>query len=751
MTRMDRGNIGVRTPTSTRRSVATLAVLLALVAGTVASARSLDQAVTSVTRALERSQNKDGSWGSGASQPVTTAETVLALAKVGRASAVPAQRGIAWLRGQSFVAIDFRARRARALAAAGVDVSSEATALAALGVGSAGWGTVSGEAPTSYDTALVLGALGAAGQLPADLNTRVSWVLARRRADNGWSGDGVASGASDRTATGEITRAMVPPVTNVTLLDSTFTLLGAGVTGTTPTLEVAARLAAFHAKGVESTALRDQLLSDARFDLADTWNGDPYLSALGLLALATTPGGGYTTPAGYADLDRDGIPDIDDPDDDGDGVIDLHAGGPDVFETDPTESLDTDGDGTGNNADLDDDNDGVADSLEIARGTSLLAFDSDGDLRCDGPTILPPCTSANDVCPSIAYAVVGGVTQGVDADGDGACTPLDAFDSDASDVANLDGDPLCDLADLDDDGDGFSDLDEIAYGSDPRSIASKPSAIATTDPNGDFDRDGLTNSFEASASLSPFRADTDGDGALDWLEYRLLVTGPPTPAVSPYLASKQPAAVIAVFGSGSPDQNGVVQSGSGRSSTATIGQPTPISSVGALGESASGPSPDGDLICLAGFQPQTTLGKDFDGDGIQGLTEIRDHLSPVRVDTDGDGFVDGLGGIVAIARLPGGRDLQPDGFVDGEGDHDTDPTDPEDRPGKPGDVAPLGLPDGERTVADLLVESRILADPTLTSGLAAPRRAIAEEAADANEDDFTRVDDFLWLEKQVLP
>ncbi len=55
----------------------------------------------------------------------------------------------------------------------------------------------------------------------------------------------------------------------------------------------------------------------------------------------------------------------------------------------------------------------------------------------------------------------------------------------------MDGDGIEDHADPDDDGDGFSDVAEIAYGSDPRDVSSvanqPPSAI---DLNGDGMVDG---------------------------------------------------------------------------------------------------------------------------------------------------------------------------------------------------------------------------------------------------------------------
>ncbi len=58
------------------------------------------------------------------------------------------------------------------------------------------------------------------------------------------------------------------------------------------------------------------------------------------------------------DMDKDGVPDIYDPDLDGDGYANLE----DVFPSNKKEWLDSDFDGIGNNADPDDDNDGYSDS-----------------------------------------------------------------------------------------------------------------------------------------------------------------------------------------------------------------------------------------------------------------------------------------------------------------------------------------------------------------------------------------------------
>jgi hypothetical protein len=60
------------------------------------------------------------------------------------------------------------------------------------------------------------------------------------------------------------------------------------------------------------------------------------------------------------DTDMDGLGNLIDPDDDGDGVPD----GSDAFPLDPNEWIDTDRDGIGNNADPDDDNDGIPDAID---------------------------------------------------------------------------------------------------------------------------------------------------------------------------------------------------------------------------------------------------------------------------------------------------------------------------------------------------------------------------------------------------
>ena len=94
---------------------------------------------------------------------------------------------------------------------------------------------------------------------------------------------------------------------------------------------------------------------------------------------------------------------------------------------------------------------------------------------------------------------------------------------------------------------------------------------------------------------------------------------------------------------------------------------------------------------------------DADGDGITDAQELLDGTNPNSVDTDGDGLVDGAGGIVTVASYPAGIDGNGDGFVDGEADYGTDPN-----ASNVGDVAPQGSPDNLVNVGDLLLLTQMV-------------------------------------------
>ena len=115
------------------------------------------------------------------------------------------------------------------------------------------------------------------------------------------------------------------------------------------------------------------------------------------------------------DLDEDGIPDVEDPDIDNDGVINSE----DIAPRDPTRGRDSDGDGVPDEEDFDADGDGLDEEEELGPGadgwvTNPFDADTDGDGIDDD----------DDNCPTFANP------DQRDGDGDGrgdACEEQDAF------------------------------------------------------------------------------------------------------------------------------------------------------------------------------------------------------------------------------------------------------------------------------------------------------------------------------------
>ena len=138
--------------------------------------------------------------------------------------------------------------------------------------------------------------------------------------------------------------------------------------------------------------------------------------------------------ADQADLDQDGKGDVCDADIDGDGV----ANEDDDFPKDATETQDSDQDGVGDVRDAFDD-----DPNEFE--------DTDGDGVGDNADAFPDDSAE---------------TQ--DSDNDGVGDVRDAFPDDPNEFEDTDGDGVGDVADPDDDGDGFSDAEELVDGTNPK-------------------------------------------------------------------------------------------------------------------------------------------------------------------------------------------------------------------------------------------------------------------------------------------
>jgi gliding motility-associated-like protein len=110
------------------------------------------------------------------------------------------------------------------------------------------------------------------------------------------------------------------------------------------------------------------------------------------------------------DTDGDGVPDAEDIDDDGDGIIDLTEDLNTDGDADPaTSPADTDGDGVPDYLDTDSDNDGVIDNIEAQDPANYIApsgIDSDGNGLDDAYELMPgsgeglfPVDTENDAQP----------------------------------------------------------------------------------------------------------------------------------------------------------------------------------------------------------------------------------------------------------------------------------------------------------------------------------------------------------------
>ena len=391
-----------------------------------------------------------------------------------------------------------------------------------------------------------------------------------------------------------------------------------------------------------------------------------------------TSSAGYTltTLAQQNDADGDGVPNADDPDDDGDGLSDVQesalgtnplqpdsdgdgvADGSDAFPLLSTESADTDRDGIGNHADPDDDGDGLLDVFEQVLGTHPLRSDSDGDGVADGRDAAPSQSGEGDAASASDQDGEGlldttevrlgtNLTQ-IDTDGDGVSDQQDVFPLDRTESADSDGDGRGNNRDSDDDNDGLSDAIEQILGTNP--------TRSDTDGDGVSDRD---DPYPTVQGLSQFTAS----------RFSALRLGPGEPApafVSPgnRVPSDRvaPATNMPPHGTAQPNhpdapnapfgrlvmnpaarqyflllQNGGRRAFRSAESIRTFGlQPENFSSLSEAGlarYSLGLPIADGEL--------GITESVDVDGDTLSNGWERQLGTNPDAMDTDGDGASDG--------------------------------------------------------------------------------------------------------------
>jgi hypothetical protein len=152
----------------------------------------------------------------------------------------------------------------------------------------------------------------------------------------------------------------------------------------------------------------------------------------------------------------------------------------------------SDNDGDGHDSTADDGDDCRDDDASSYTGASESCNNTDDD--CDGSTDedLGSTTCGVGVCEHTVSNCSGGVIQ--------TCNPLEGV---STEICGDGIDQNCDGSDTscDSDGDGVSDVDEVALG--------------TSISDSDSDDDGLSDGDEVTLGTDPLSSDTDGDGITD--------------------------------------------------------------------------------------------------------------------------------------------------------------------------------------------------------------------------------------------
>ena len=395
--------------------------------------------------------------------------------------------------------------------------------------------------------------------------------------------------------------------------------------------------------------------------------------------------GGFTDTNGDGvndafDTDLDGIPDFQDLDSDGDGIVDLiEIGG-----------TDTNGDGIIDGF-TDGDNNGLDDTLDSTPlYTGGLPLDSDSD----GVPDFMDIDSDNDgIIDNIESQTSGSYTapSGTDANRNGID---DAYDTSPISPVDTNSDTTPDYLDTDSDGDGVPDIieghDQNRDG-DGDWDGNGNGVVNGAEGSGDVDGDGLldafdTNDSDTSLGLDAFLGDTDGDGLPDFRDNDDdgdgVITGPESGTLAGDDENRNNNA----------DWNDDFTDGGGSIPDYLY---NPDFDDDGINDNVDGDSDNDGILDVnedggTGYDPSG----DIDGDGTPNYLDPTDSRTPGNrdpnwpsIDSNGDGIIDAFDsdldglpdfqdldsdndGIYDIVEA-GGTDANNDGIVDGFDDSGT--------------------------------------------------------------------------------
>jgi gliding motility-associated-like protein len=207
--------------------------------------------------------------------------------------------------------------------------------------------------------------------------------------------------------------------------------------------------------------------------------------------------------------------------------------------------------------------------------------------------------------------------------------------------------PCISIPTLDCDGDGVTNGQEIADGTNATDPCSFVFASQTATPSAswntlDCDNDGLSNGDELTTGTDPLNPDTDGDGVIDGTE---VADGTnPTDPCSLVIAS-QTVTPSAAWSSADCDNDGLSNGAEITTGTDPLNPDTDGDGVIDGTEVADGTNPTDPCSLVIASQTVAPSADwndaDCDNDGLTNATEVTDGTDPFNPDTDGDGVIDG--------------------------------------------------------------------------------------------------------------